>query len=543
MRTKIYLILFYISWLFLSLQIANSQELPTTKSFSPADTSTNVEILSGVKKLEYRKIDSITEVQILVGNVRLKQGNSFFSCDSCVINKRLNLFEAWGSVHIIDSDTINVYSDFLRYLTDKKIAYLTKNVKLTDGKGTLTTQNMEYDVNTKVGIYKKGGKVVSKKTVLTSDEGIYYADLKDVYFRKNVFLKDPSYTLKSDSLLYNTRTEISRFISETIIKDSSNRTVHTKDGFYNPKMGKAEFNQRPLIIDGSIRATGNKVISDDSSGITQFYGNAIFVDTAESRTVIAGEVFINKKTESFLASKNPLMILKQENDSIFVAADTLFSSKLSALYLSKDTINKKEQRKKINDVNKTDSTNRYFEAYRNVRIFNDSLQAVCDSLFYSYQDSTFRLFKNPVVWAKENQIFGDTILLFTKNNKAEKMDVFKNSFIISRVQAEIYNQIKSVRLNAFFKNGTIDSVRARGLANCIYFIQDQDSAFTGINQSAADIIDIFFREGELNRIVFRSEVQGTIWPIQQKKPEEMRLPNFKWMENRRPKTKYELFEQ
>ena len=36
-----------------------------------------VEIIPGARKLEYRRIDSITELQILVGNVRLKQGNTF----------------------------------------------------------------------------------------------------------------------------------------------------------------------------------------------------------------------------------------------------------------------------------------------------------------------------------------------------------------------------------------------------------------------------------------------------------------------------------
>jgi lipopolysaccharide assembly outer membrane protein LptD (OstA) len=171
-------------WLLASPLFILCQERPTTRTFTPADTVRTVEILPGVRKLEYRKIDSVTEIQILAGNVKLKQGNSIFECDSCVINKRLNLFEAFGNVHINDSDTTDVYSDHLRYLTDKKIAYLDGDVKLTDGKGVLTTPNLEYDVNTKVGIYRNGGKVVNDKTVLTSEEGFYYADLKDVYFKK-----------------------------------------------------------------------------------------------------------------------------------------------------------------------------------------------------------------------------------------------------------------------------------------------------------------------------------------------------------------------
>ena len=209
---------FFIVWLLACPLFILCQELPTTKTFTPSDTVRTVEILPGVRKLEYRKIDSVTEIQILAGNVRLKQGTSIFECDSCVITKRLNLFEAFGNVHINDADTANVYSDHLRYLTDKRVAYLDGNVKLTDGKGVLTTPTLEYDVNTKVGIYRNGGRVVNKETVLTSEEGFYYADLKDVYFKKKVRLKDPSYDLESDSLLYNTGTEtVVLFAVSTII--------------------------------------------------------------------------------------------------------------------------------------------------------------------------------------------------------------------------------------------------------------------------------------------------------------------------------------
>ena len=530
--------------LFTSPLIIFCQELPTTKTFTPSDTVRTVEILPGSRKLEYRKIDSITEVTIIAGNVTLRQGNTIFKCDSCVITKRTNLFEAFGNVHINDSDTANVYSDHLRYLTDRKVAYLDGNVKLTDGKGVLTTPTLEYDMNTKVGIYRNGGKVVNGKTVLTSEEGYYYADIKDVYFKKNVKLKDPSYDLQSDSLLYNTGTEIVRFIAETLVKDSTNRTIKTREGFYDKRTGKAEFGQHPIITDKNMQVTGERITSDDSLGITQIYGRGIIVDTANKTTVIADTIFYNKKNESFLAFAKPLMIVEQENDSIFIAADTLFSARLTDLYGAKDSVAKKDTLKKVKiiDTKTKDSTNRYFEAFRNVRIFSDSLQAVCDSMFYSFKDSVFRLYDDPVVWSKENQITGDTILLFTKNKKADRMQIFKNSFLASIVKPEIFNQVKSTRMDAYFIDGVIDSVRARGSAECVYYIQDEDSAFTGINQSNAELMDVYFKEKELQRVVFRTAVKGTIWPMKQKTPKEMHLQNFKWRDAERPKTKYELFE-
>jgi lipopolysaccharide export system protein LptA len=638
MRYRILFIYLLITGLIASPAISFSQVITTpVQSISPTqDTVNDVEILSS-KNLTILKVNDSTTLQILAGNVRLKQGNSLFNCDSCVINSNTRIFEAWGHVHINDSDTANIYASHLRYLIDKKLAYLDGGVSLTDGKGTLTTPDLEYDMTTNIGIYKNGGRVVNKKSILTSKEGYYYADLRDVYFKHNVELKDPAYYIKTDSLLYNTQSQIVRFIAQTFIRDSSGRTIETKEGFYNLQNGKAEFGQRPIIRDKNLYVTGNQIMNDDSTGVIQIRGNAIVIDSLNNTTILAGEIFVNKNTNSFLATHKPLMIIKQDNDSIYITADTLFSARLSDLYRSKDSVakdtlkgvqvidlgkkgapqhdstgkidvvklnnkdsvvtdtvlrkeivalpkkdsadsiktkpvvklpnknpagkdttrvkhvvnvNKKDllptdtlqKGKLVKMDNSKDSTDRYFEAYRHVRIFSDSLQAAGDSLFYSFKDSVFRLYQNPVLWAKASQITGDTILVYTKNKKADRMEVFNNSFMVNRMDPEIYNQVKSTRMDAYFKEGSLDSVRAAGLAESIYFIQDEDSAYTGINETKCDLMDIYFANETLQRVVFRSNVSGTIWPIKQKNPKDMRLENFRWLEDRRPKTRSEMYE-
>jgi len=614
-----------------------AQQIPAKPA---SDSMQEVEILNATKRLTFKTINDSTKLTIIVGDVKLRQGTSLFYCDSCVINSNTNIFEAWGKVHINDSDTTNIYANHLQYLMKTKVAYLDGNVKLTDGHGSLTTPDLEYDMNTNLGIYKHGGKVINKKTVLTSDEGWYYSDMKDVYFKRNVILKDPAYSIVADSLLYNTESQTTRFISSTTITDSSGRVIKTREGSYNQQTGKAEFGQRPTIVDpkAEIEATSDHMQTDDSSGISIFEGNAVVVDKKNKTTLIAGIIYRNKNTDAILAVKKPLMIIVQDNDSIYVTADTLFSARLTDLYAArpfvipviandstavpdssigiskidtsgieivrndtmviqhdqpamktdsvaknvavpptkgrgllnlKDSAIKKAVVKgdmvsskpvtrgvnpkdsivilttkgaKLAHINEKDSSNRYFEAYRHVRIFNDSLQAVCDSMFYSFMDSVFRLYDDPVVWSRQSQITGDTILLFTRNKKADRVQAFDNSFMVNKVDSQAFNQVKSSRMDGYFTNGDIDSVRAKGYAECIYYIQNEDSAFTGINESKSDIMDIYFRNKELNKVVFRSGVSGTIWPIRQKSPSQMRLQNFRWLESRRPKTKEEMYE-
>jgi lipopolysaccharide export system protein LptA len=507
-----------------------------TSEIAPAQDSSRVQIL-GAERLTLLKTDDSTTLQILAGRVQLKQDKTLFFCDSCVLNNRGHLFEAWGNVQIKDNDSINVFSKHLRYLIDKKLAYLDGGVRLSDGKAQLTTPDLEYDLNTDIGIYKKGGKLINKKTTLTSKEGYYYASLKEVYFKNDVYLKDPAYEISTDSLLYNTRTQTNRFIAKTVIVDSTGRSIRTTDGFYSTTTGKAEFGKRPVIKDGATTIIGDRVAFDDSSGTSQAAGNVIIVDTAQGTTLLAGEVFRDNKKERFLATKRPLLIIEQEKDSIYVTADTIYSGKQSELSLDST---KKSKIDSLSTVK--DSSDRYLEAFHHVRIFSDSLQAVCDSLFYSYKDSTYRLFTDPVIWSNGSQITGDTVLLFTKNRKPDRLKVFENSMLVQQQEPGLYNQIASIRMDGYFSKGELDSVRALGEAKTIYYVQDEDSAYTGINESKSDIIDIYLLTKELDKIVLRNDVSGTIWPFGQKDPLQMRLPNFRWLESRRPKSKLELIE-
>ncbi len=515
---------FVLFTLFLSSQVYGQRRppgRPDTLTFAPSDSSKPL-LIRYADRLTLQKKDSI-DLQILAGSVALQQGTTLFYCDSCVLNQSANLFEAWGAIRILDADTTDVRSKHMRYLIDQQIAYFAGDVRLSDGKGTLRTPELEYNLNTDVGIYRKGGTVQNGKTTLTSREGFYYAALRDVYFINLVRLRDPAYQIVTDTLLYNLDTKITRFVTDTEIKDSSGRTIETREGYYNISTGKAEFGKRPIIRDGKTRITGDRIRIDDESGISEAEGSVVILDPDQGTKLLAGKVVRDNKKKTVIGTDHPVLIVEQDKDSVYITADTLFSGPLPVKINTGATL-----------LNTKDSTLRFFQAYRQVRIFTDSLQAVCDSMYYSYEDSVFRLFQEPIIWSRGSQITGDTIILRTKNKKAEKLDVFENSMLVQRLDKEVYNQVKSIRMAAFLTNGSMDSLQARSYAECIYFIQDDDSAYTGINESSADRMDIYFQSGGLDRVVFRSEVTGTVWPMREKNPANMRLPGFRWLEGQRP---------
>ncbi len=525
--------------------LAWSWNITAQQIIAPAGSADSIRIIHIVqgKSLRYITIDSVNVMETIAGNAIIKEGLTTFYCDSAALNIKTNILEAFGNIHINDNDSIHTYAQYMKYIGSERMAYLKRNVKLTDNKGTLLTDDLDYNLKTGIATYKNGGRVENGKTILTSNNGVYYSETKDVYFKNNVHLTDPKYDIRADSLLYNSITNTATFIAPTHIV-SKDGTIDTRSGTYNLKTGEASFYERTSIRDSSRFIIADKIVSDEKTGIVLMEGNAKIVDSVNKITVLSQVIQMNKKENSFLATKKPVLIFYRDNDSTYVAGDTLFSGLRKYDSLERKVVTQSDTLKKTMFIKASGDTSvRYFLAFHHVRIFNDSLQAVSDSLHYSTIDSTFKLFGDPVVWNGKSQVTGDTIYMFTENQKAKRLYVFNNGIIINKANDAMYNQIAGRTLNGYFVNGAIDFVRVKGSpAESIYYPQDDDSAYIGMNRSSGDVIDIYFVKKELNKVKFINNVDGTLYPVRQIPPDKKQLKNFKWLDKRRPKDKLELFE-
>lgn len=582
------------------------------------DTSSRIIQIVSARSFRQIKKDTTT-LLTLAGAAVVRQGNTTLSGDSIVLNQSTGIAEVFGHVHINDADTVHTYADYLKYLGNTKQAYLKKNIKLTDGKGTLFTDDLDYNVQTGIANYRNGGKVINGKTVLTSNEAVYYSDTKDIYFKKAVRLTDPKYDIKADSLMYNTALQTANFIAPTRIKTESG-IINTNSGTYNLQTGEAVFLDRTSFSDSTHFMSGNRIATDEKSGIVQIEGRGKLVDSANNVIVFGDMILLDRKKNSFLATRKPVMIIYKNNDSTYISADTLFSGlrkydstqdktlsgadmleekspeeiangslnlgdltapkttpspvqgKVDSTLIIKEEIIKPDtsnsftdstvvvkqgegsvppvaEQPKLDTIKKSTAVDiskdsiRYFIAFHHVRIFNDSLQAVSDSLHYSTEDSTFKLFTNPIVWNGKTQVTGDTMYLYTRNQKPERLYVFFNGLVINNPDPGIYNQIGGRTINGYFKDGEIDYIRVKGSpAECIYYPQDDDSAYIGMNRSKSDVIDIYFVSKELNKVKFINDVDGTLFPLRQVPEDKKQLRGFLWQDSRRPKNKLELFE-
>jgi lipopolysaccharide export system protein LptA len=511
---------------FLMLLCSTVQLTAQQNPVSPIVQSANGDMVEIIQAKIFRRIkrDSAAELNLLIGNVIMKQNNTMLYCDSAIQDMGINQVEAFGNIHINDADSVHTYAQYLKYLGNTKTAELKTKVKLTDGKGILTTEALVYDVNNRTGTYMNWGKVVNGSSVLTSKEGIYDASTRDVVFRKTVNLIDPDYKLSTDTLLYNVNTEMARFVSPTLINDGKS-SIRTRSGFYDLKMDIAHFEQRPEIKDSTQTVIADTIDYDKRTGAGIARGNVYYSDSSQGVILNAGASDFNSDSKTVVAFKRPLMTLVQKQDSIFVSSDTLYSA-----YYTKDSSGKKTNA----------DTLRYFKAYHDVKMFSDSLQGKCDSLFYSGADSIFRFFREPVMWTGGSQISGDTIFLHTKNRKPDQVVVNENAFSINVTREGFFNQLKGISMRGQFIDGEIDLLSTKGNSESVYYLVDEDTAYIGMNYAVADAINMKFTKRELKRVTWISGVTGTTYPFNQIPEEKKQLSDFRWLEAIRPKNVKDL---
>ena len=113
------------------------------------------------------------DVQVLIGNVKLRHDSMYMYCDSALIFEKTNSVEAFSNVRMEQGDTLFIYGDYLYYDGMTQIAQLRENVKMINRNTTLLTDSLNYDRLYDLGYYFEGGTLMDEENVLTSDWGEY----------------------------------------------------------------------------------------------------------------------------------------------------------------------------------------------------------------------------------------------------------------------------------------------------------------------------------------------------------------------------------
>jgi len=477
---------------------------------------TKIEILNSESWEQDLSIDP--DLNRLLGNVIMKHKEVTMYCDSAYYYKAKNQVKAYSKVHIEQGDTLDLFGNYLFYDGKSELALVTGNVELIDKETHLYTDEIDYDVKNKIARYNDNGRITNADNTLTSIIGVYYVSESLFHFKDSVKIVNPEYVMTADTMDYNTESETAFFTGPSeLVGDSI--YLYCEKGWYDTKKDITSIWKNALIDNRKQIIRGDSLFFNDSTGFGESFRNVVIIDTTNNLIIQGNYAWYFKQPERFMVTDRAMFIQVSKGDSLFLHADTITSVIVS------DTA--------ANEF-------RLMKAFYGCRIYSEGLQAKCDSLSYSFQDSVIRLYNSPVIWSDENQLTSDSMAVFTRNQQTDRLELYNSSFITTKVDSIRFNQIKGKSLTGFFKNNELYKIDIKGNGETIYYLLDGE-LIAGVDQTKCADIEVYIEKGKVIEIYQKTNPQGFTDPPEPDVPKELRLKGFNWQDHIRPKQKSDIF--
>lgn len=472
--------------------------------------------------------DEIGDYQVLSGNVRMRKQGMVMTCDSAHFYEGANSFEAFGNVKMEQGDTLFVYGDRLFYDGAEELATLSgdpgKLVKLINRDVTLTSYIFYYDMTTGVGYYDNHGTLTDPQNRLESIVGEYSTRDKNAWFFYDVELNGinengDSTRLNTDSLNYNTITKIAQIMAPSVITNSDG-VIYSSSGTYNTYTGQADLYSRSTVKTNRGSAlTGDTLHFDRQTGIGEAFGNIILSDSVRQTSLQGDYGYYNDMLDSAFVTGRAVAKEYSQGDTLYIHGDTINA------YIE------------IAGIDSTRVTN----VFHKVRMFRSDMQGVCDSLSATDSDSLLRMYRHPVLWSGERQIYGNVIYVHFNDSTADKAMLPEGGMMSEYIAEDCYNQLTGSDVTAYFNDSSIRRLTINGNVQMILFPMEKDSTYNKYIYLESSTMDAWFENQKIEKINFEPLTTYDVTPLFLAKRNAYTLQGFKDYSDIRPTSPEDIF--
>jgi lipopolysaccharide export system protein LptA len=324
--------------------------------------------------------------------------------------------------------------------------------------------------------------------------------------------------MTTDTLQFAYEKQLTQFFGPTEIKNDS-VTINCERGSFH-----VQKEEGTLYKNVKISQSGQVVVCDTAyyASKPQIFtasGKVQIDDNQNNKRLLSDVFYSNKSIGKSYITGNALAIQKTENDSIYLISDTLT--------ILEDSI----------------GNTKAMIGNKNVKIYSNGMQSISDSAYYDNKTGQLTLSKSPIIWAKNAQLKGDTIVVFMMDSLVKKAIVSGKASAIMELDSGLYyNQLSGRKMTAWFENNELQRADMNGNAwTILYPIEElkTDSSITkkrlGLNRLYASDLRVFLDSGEVKSITYFDKPDGVFYPMNQIKEEEKFIVGFNWLVAKRPK--------
>lgn len=262
---------------------------------------------------------------ILVGNFAAHHNGTVILADSAVRYSNQS-FECFGNVLINQNDTY-AYAERAEYNRDNSTATLySELVKVVDGDAVMYAYNCTFNTSEDMGYFYDGCYVEKGESLLEADRGYYNTKTHDLIAVDRVEMRDETYLMTGDSVIFNTATEDAQYFTNTNIWNDKDEYLFANEGVYT----KAR-DRHYLTRDAYLLSPEREIWSDTIEYFrTEEHiigrGNIQMDDTTQKILGFSDYGEWWDEPGNALFTRRPSMINydPEQPDSLFLSADTLW---------------------------------------------------------------------------------------------------------------------------------------------------------------------------------------------------------------------------
>ena len=288
-----------------------------------------VDFMADVVRPYNHATDSIV---YLVGNFAAHHNGAVISCDSAVRYSDTR----WGFFNrlLINQDSIYIYGDSALYDGERGVAEIyAPIVKVVDGDALLYTYNFMFNTSSRVGNYTGGGVLVHDNNIIESQRGYYYSESHDIICVEDVELHGADYDMKSDSIIYNTDSEMAHFFTSSEIWNVDGDYLSADAGMYDKAQDLYMVTRNGYILTKDQELWGDTLSYYRTSGYVEGRGNIQMDDFKEKMMAFGDYAEYWQDPGNMLLTRRPSVISYDlsQSDSVFMRADTISVRTISVL--------------------------------------------------------------------------------------------------------------------------------------------------------------------------------------------------------------------
>ena len=339
------------------------------------------------------KVVSGESIREVIGNVRLKQGNVFVTCDKAIQYLARNEAELIGNV-IAKEDSLTLQTEKGYYFGNLKKTKSTSGIILDDTKVVLSADSGEYFFDEARAFFQTNVNLIDSTTKLYADELTYFKDLDKSIAVRNVRINDGNNIITADTLIHFRKTKYSIADGDVSLKNiKDNLTIYGSHLEDNGDLKYTLIDENPLLIQ---------------------------IDT----TFSTGEDSLEKITIDTLFIKSKVMEGFRSETNIFKATDSVKILRGNFASINDLTTYYRDEEKIITDKIREDAP-RPKLWYENSQLTGDSITIYLEDgqiTQLAVNGNSFMLSQHKNYNQRFDQTSSDSIYLYFSTNRLQRAD-------------------------------------------------------------------------------------------------------------------------